>query len=171
MRLHHILVALCALLLCSCASGYGPNAGMGGVDAKMIGPGEGVIVVSGNGFTSAQRVQDMLMLKAAEMTKEAGHQRFTLLTIEDQGALDATKQGRLAEYIRDKARSTTSGPSLIKQDTVLWSKSMTTKQTRFGGGFFVVMFKDAAGVFDATAVARDAGSRLNKKASEIAKNG
>lgn len=96
-----------------CATQYGAPGITGGVESKMIGAGEGIVVVAGNGFTPAARVEQMMMLRSAELTLQAGHQRFSLLSIEDQGALDALNAGQLLNTYGRRQLAVTWGRRLV----------------------------------------------------------
>jgi len=146
----------CGILqfVAACATQYGSIGITGGVEGKMIGPGEAVVVAVGNGYASYQRMQDILMLKSAEMTTDAGFRKFSLLTIEDEGALAASKvsQAKLAEYARQKANTQGNfGPKLNTEATTVMYNNVTGPTVKkAGGGFFVIMYKAGnEGAYDA----------------------
>jgi hypothetical protein len=145
-----LLCVICfssALLLAGCSTQYGQAGITGGFTDKMISNDIGVVVISGNGFTSAAKVKAMLLLRASEMTLESGHRRFSLLSIEDQAALDAQKAGRLPAYLRQKAARGASKLELRTSQTLIYSNGITMNVNKSGGGFFVVMHK--GGAYDA----------------------
>lgn len=149
-----LLGAAFPILLLGCATQYGGLGVTGGLESKMIGNAEAVVVVIGNGFTSKERVQDMLLLKSSELTSEAGYQRFSLLSIEDEGAAAAVKvsQAKLAEYVREKANSSGNlGPQVRTERTTIFYNNVPGAQIdKSGGGFFIVMYKaGAGGAYDA----------------------
>lgn len=103
----------------------------------------------------------MLLLRAAELTLQNRHQRFSLLTIEDQGALDAQKAGRLSAYLRQKAARGQDGPNVAISQTIVTSGGFSTVIDKAGGGFFVVMYKGGGGgAYDARAIVADLRPKL-----------
>jgi hypothetical protein len=84
-----ILVAALAIGLAGCATPYTGGMGFaGGVDAEQITSDIYRIKARGNGYTSRSRVQDFVLLKAAETTLAAGRTHFIL-----GGSEDATRHG------------------------------------------------------------------------------
>ncbi len=159
------LVLSSAVVLAGCSTQYGQTGVTGGYSDKMISDDAGVVVVSGNGFTSPGKVRSMLLLRAAEMTLESGHQRFSLLTIEDEAALEAQKAGRLPAYLRQKAARGAPAPVLRTEQTTIYNAAASLDIKKSGGGFFVVMYKSGAGgTFDARKLAADLGPKLRQKA-------
>ncbi|MEQ1718524.1 MAG: hypothetical protein ABL907_21490 [Hyphomicrobium sp.] len=162
-------VLICGALqaaLTACATQYGGIGITGGVEGKMIGSGEAVVVVMGNGFASYQTMQDILLLKSAEMTTGAGFQRFLLLSIEDEGAAAASKvsQEKLAEYVRQKAAVSGNEGAQLRTETtrLLHSSGATATINKSGGGFFVVMYKAGKeGSYDAGELARALKAKLS----------
>lgn len=147
-------VILTAFLVTGCASPYAPNTGLGGVDAKMIGPSEGVVVVQTNAATGAARAQQMLLARSAELTLAAGMKRFSLLTIEDPKALEAQKAGRLADYLRQSAGRSSGQATVLSEKTQMTVNRANIEHTRHGGGFFVVMYDSSGGAYDAGEIAK-----------------
>src|SRR5690349_18439285 len=77
-----------AIGLAGCATPYTGGMGFaGGVDAEQITSDIYRIKARGNGYTSRSRVQDFVLLKAAETTLAAGKTHFIL-----GGSEDATTQ-------------------------------------------------------------------------------
>lgn len=152
--------------LAACGTQYGQLGVTGGYTDKMISNDTGVVVVSGNGFTAPARVESMLMLRASEITLASGHQRFSLLTIEDQAALDAQKAGRLPAYLREKAARGAPKPSLLTERTTVSGRHGSIDINKSGGGFFVVMYKGSGGAYDARKLAAELRPKLQAAASE-----
>jgi hypothetical protein len=144
-KLFRAIIFSFSIAVAGCATKYQEMGLTGGFTDKMIDQNTGIVVISGNGFTSEEKVRSMLMLRASEMTVQNGHQRFSLLTIEDQGALDAQKAGKLAAYLREKAARENFGPRLTTATTTVFSTYATLPINKSGGGFFVVMYKGNEG--------------------------
>jgi hypothetical protein len=158
-----------AMALTGCGTQYGQLGVTGGFTDKMISENTGVVVVSGNAFASTGKIESILMLRAAEMTLQSGHQRFSLLTIEDQAALDAQRAGRLPAYLRAKAAQGNFGPRLRTEHTTVSSQYATFELNKSGGGFFVVMYKAAeGGAYDARKLVAELRPKLEPRANEQA---
>jgi hypothetical protein len=81
---------LAAVLLCGCATRYQDMGLTGGVGAQQITADTFRIISRGNGFTTAETVQDYILLKAAEVTQSAGATHFAIVS-----AADATRVGSI----------------------------------------------------------------------------
>jgi hypothetical protein len=155
-----------AMALTGCATQYGQEGVTGGFIDKMTSENTGVVVVGGNAFASTKKIESILMLRAAEMTLQSGHQRFSLLTIEDQAALDAQRAGRLPAYLRAKAAQGNFGPRLRTEHTTVSSQYATVEFKKSGGGFFVVMYKAAeGGAYDARTLVAELRPKLQAETS------
>ena len=152
---------LAALTLQGCATQYGQVGISGGYIDKIIDEDVALVVVAGNGFTSPSRVQAMVMLRAAELTIQQGHQRFSLFTIEDQAALDAQRAGRLAAYLRQKAAEN-DGPRLMTlRTTVFNAVAGRRRHQEVGRRNFVLMFKGVGrGAYDARTLVAELRPKL-----------
>jgi hypothetical protein len=87
-RLGVLQSALIALVLCACATRYQEMGLTGGVTSQQMSGDTFRIISRGNGFTTAERVQDYTLLKAAEVTQSVGATHFMVV-----GAADATRVG------------------------------------------------------------------------------
>src|SRR4051794_6818971 len=101
-----IVVALgLAVALAGCQTQYGEmNPITGGVTAEQVTTDVYRISAKGNGYTSAARVQDFVLLKAAETTLAAGATHFALVgaqntsemgSIQMPGSFNATRYGNV----------------------------------------------------------------------------
>jgi hypothetical protein len=81
------LLLLAALLLAGCQTKYQETGLTGGYKDKQLGPDRYQISASGNGYTSEQRIADMMMLRAAELTLQHGYARWLLRPHADPGRL------------------------------------------------------------------------------------
>ena len=86
MRVRFLIVGL-GLILSACASPtpYQRNGLSGGYSEEQTGRRTWVVKVEGNIYTSPDRVQNMLILRAADLTLEQGFQYFRILGWFDVG--------------------------------------------------------------------------------------
>ena len=75
---------LLVVALGGCATKYQEMGFTGGVSAEPVLTDVYRIVARGNGYTSADRVQDFVLLKAAETTLEAGSNYFMIINQSDR---------------------------------------------------------------------------------------
>ena len=68
-----------AIALAGCATGYHPQGFSGGYSELQLNADTFKIIVSGNGYTSKERAQNIAVLRACELTLEHGGERFVLL--------------------------------------------------------------------------------------------
>lgn len=73
------LLLVIPLLLAGCVTTYGPYGLTGGYSESMRGDNVYVILFEGNGFTRPVQVEEMAMLRAAELTLAKGANYFTIL--------------------------------------------------------------------------------------------
>lgn len=140
-----LCVVSCSAALIGCATQYGELGITGGYADKMYSEDTGVLVVSGNGFTSEEKVSAMVMLRASEMTLQKGRQRFSLLSAPDQAALDAEKAGRLPAHLREKAKLQKTEVKLITEHTTTYSQYLTLSNKKSTGAFYIVMYRGREG--------------------------
>jgi hypothetical protein len=79
-----ILAAAVAVALSGCATPYQSMGFTGGVEAQQVLQDTWRIVARGNGYTSATRIQDYVLLKAAETTIANGGTHFVVLNSADR---------------------------------------------------------------------------------------
>jgi hypothetical protein len=82
--LRYIVIIACAALLVGCATKYQDMGFTGGVAAEPVMTDVYRIIARGNGYTSADRVQDFVLLKAAETTLSAGGNYFVVIDEKDR---------------------------------------------------------------------------------------
>jgi hypothetical protein len=97
------LVVVVPMLVAGCATPYQEMGFLGGVKAQQITATSYRIVSRGNGYTARTDVQDYVLLKAAETTKEAGYTHFALVS-----AADASQVSYDTSYGRGWATTSTS---------------------------------------------------------------
>jgi len=134
---------LFVLLLTGCATSYGRIGMFGGVVSAKMEKDVHIVAVSGNSYTSLQRVQQMGLLKSAEITLENGYQYF-LMVADDPKAKEAHEQGKLREYALAAGTSASSQVSTLKQQPArrLYHNGLSIPiGAKSGGSFVVVMLK------------------------------
>jgi hypothetical protein len=95
MRLCALLMA--AAMLGGCATKYQEMGFTGGVEAEPVMTDVFRIVARGNGYTSADRVQDFALMKAAETTLAAGGNYFVILGGNDRTQVDVGQTPGIAQ--------------------------------------------------------------------------
>jgi hypothetical protein len=75
--------AILLLSLVSCATPYQQNGLLGGVEVTPLQPDTYRINARGNGFSSAARMQDFILLKAAELARGNHFTHFVILSEND----------------------------------------------------------------------------------------
>lgn len=88
----HFLVGLACALVVGCATGYQPNGWSGGFSEIPLASDAYQISVNGNGYTRADRVNEMALLRGAELTRDNGFNYFVVLN--------------LSEYTRESSTTT-----------------------------------------------------------------
>jgi uncharacterized lipoprotein len=75
--------ALILVTLAACSTGYQEMGLTGGVKAEQMSADTFRVTARGNGLTEKTTVEDYVLLKAAETTKEAGGTHFVIINAED----------------------------------------------------------------------------------------
>jgi hypothetical protein len=74
------VACLCVgLLLGACQTGYQKTSFTGGFDEIKLSEDSYRISVSGNGFTSTERAEEIALLRASELTISSGYDRFIVV--------------------------------------------------------------------------------------------
>jgi hypothetical protein len=76
------VVALSALA--GCETPYQERSIFGGVSAERVDSNTYRITGDGNGYTSAARVREFILLKSAETARSAGFTHFTIVGVKDE---------------------------------------------------------------------------------------
>jgi hypothetical protein len=84
-------------LLGGCSTKYQEMGFMGGVSAEPVMTDVYRIVARGNGYTSADRVQDFVLLKAAETTLAAGGNYLVIVNQSDRTKVDVGQTAGMAQ--------------------------------------------------------------------------
>jgi hypothetical protein len=74
---------MCCVFLVGCATAYKPNGFAGGFSDTQLAPDVFRVNFRGNGYTSAERVQNFAMLRAAELALEHGYSHFAIINEQD----------------------------------------------------------------------------------------
>jgi hypothetical protein len=89
MKIKNLVGYSLALILTSCASSYGPECMTGGYDNKTISKGVYAATFAGNGYTDKARTDDLALLRACEVAKSDGYQKFEVLKSYTGSIMDA----------------------------------------------------------------------------------
>lgn len=158
MHLKIIVIFFAVQLLTSCSTGYKEMGFGGGVTAEQVSSDTFRIKARGNGFTSKSKVEDFVMMKAAEITLQSGGTHFFLSNTRD-ASRNATIQS--PTYV-DTVRTRHGAHSVIKGGEI-------TSIYNPGQDSFVkiLLIKEGevipSGVYSAKEVVQFTGARLNKK--------
>lgn len=119
-----LVLSAAALSLAACATPYGEMGLMGGVDATPIAGGMYRISARGNAYTDPARIQDFVLLRAAETAIEAGYPYFRI-----QGATDRSREGSFTTPGTSMTTSSAFGSATTYGNTTTgsaWGSSSTT---------------------------------------------
>lgn len=94
-----VLFFVCALVIQGCTP-YGPSGVMGGYTDTVLGGGYYSVNFAGNGYTSAQRVSDLSLLRACELALRDGYAKYTIL---------GSKGNISTDYAQTPGMATTTG--------------------------------------------------------------
>lgn len=86
-----VILVIVALLLGGCSTKYHEMGFTGGVAAEPVMTDVYRIIARGNGYTSADRVQDFALLKAAETTLAAGASHFVIVDQANRTRVDVVQ--------------------------------------------------------------------------------
>lgn len=98
------------MLLIGCSTPYQPEGFAGGYSEVPLAADTFRVTVRGNGFTSPRQVQDMVLLRSAELTRQNGYRRFVVLGMND------TNQ-RSTQFVGGGATTTFVGSTAITNFT------------------------------------------------------
>jgi hypothetical protein len=155
-----IAVLLASTLLVGCATPYEKNGLLGGFDETQIAPNVWRVSFQGNGYTSSDRAEDLVLLRSAELTVQNGYSYFGLAS----SRLSASQMAYTTPVT-----TTTSASAYALGNTAYG----TATSISYGGNTnfvsmpsaknTVVMFKDrpdsASMIFDARLVCRTVGAK------------
>lgn len=75
---HAAIAAAIALALAGCATPYEPTGVMGGFEEVRVSANSYRISVQGNGYTTPERAEQIMMLRAAELTLQNGYTHYVV---------------------------------------------------------------------------------------------
>jgi len=102
---NYLLSILC-LLLAGCATSYQPKSYTGGYTDTKLDDDKYRVTFSGNQHTSADRVEEYALLRAAEITLEYGYSHF--VTVNESGeSVSRFSESRTGTVRERKSRQTT----------------------------------------------------------------
>jgi hypothetical protein len=132
MLLRCAVIAACAILLVSCATKYQDMGFTGGVAAEPVMTDVYRIVARGNGYTSPDRVQDFVLMKAAETTLAAGGNYFVIVNEADRtnvvsGQTPATMQTNVIGHTAFTTYSPGASYNIVKPGEAVLVKVLRLK--------------------------------------------
>jgi len=155
-----ITLALAITLLAGCATPYQKQGLMGGFEETQLAPNVWRVSFKGNGYTSTERVEDLVLLRSAELTLQSGFTHF---------GLAASRVGASQSAYTTPVTTTTTanvtayGNSAYGTANSYSSGGNTYFVSKPSANNVVVMFKgqpDAAGmVFDARFICNSVGPK------------
>ena len=80
---------LSASILAACSTPYGSMGLMGGVEATPLTTDTEMVVAKGNGFTDPSRIQQFVLLKAAQDCLAGGYAKFAFISAQDTSRMSA----------------------------------------------------------------------------------
>jgi hypothetical protein len=167
MSVARIGVMLVSALLVGCATPYEKDGLLGGFDETQIGPNVWRVTFQGNGFTSSERAEDLVLLRSAELTVKNGYSYFGFAS----SRLSASQMA-----VTTPVTTTTNANAYAVGNTAYG----TATSTSYGGNTYlvsmpsanntVVMFKERPNtesmVFDARFVCRTVGAKYKVTCSD-----
>ncbi len=156
-----IATAVAVLLLtAACATPYQKQGFTGGFDETPIAPNVWRVSFNGNGYTSSDRAEDLVLLRSAELTLTSGYSYF---------GLASARVGSTVQALTAPTVTTTSANAHVFGNTV---RGSSTSITTGGGTTFiskpsahntVVMFKEkpegTGMIFDAQFICTSVGAK------------
>lgn len=107
-------LVLMSLVLAGCSTPYQEMGFSGGVSAQQMTSDTFRISARGNGYTDATRVQDYLMLKAAETTVQRGGTHFVVISAADaSGTSQIVTGGTSTTTFNGKTATTNYSPPTV----------------------------------------------------------
>ena len=104
--LKNYLLSILCLLLAGCATSYQPKSYTGGYTDTKLDDDKYRVTFSGNQHTSADRVEEYALLRAAEITLEYGYSHF--VTVNESGeSVSRFSESRTGTVRERKSRQTT----------------------------------------------------------------
>jgi hypothetical protein len=129
-----LAASLVAVLLVGCTP-YQKMGFMGGVDELQVSDVTYRITAKGNGYTSADRVEDYVMLRASEIAISRGYPGFTVDSVADRSRVgEITTAGQ--------ARTTTVVSGGVANSTTTYTPATTHLVFKPGTAVFITLVRD-----------------------------
>lgn len=150
---------LVAYLVCGCSTPYQNMGFMGGVEAQQMTRDTFRIVGRGNGYTASTTIQDYVILKAAETTRQTGGTHFAIIS-----ASDASSSGHVV--VPGQAHTTVMG----NMASTTYTPATVHQYVRPGQDVYIRVFTIAQGqhpprgTFSADEIIQFVGSRVKRPA-------
>jgi len=161
-----LLSLIVGVFVAACQTGYSELGLFGGVSAQPIGGGVYRIAARGNEFTSETRIQDLVLLRAAETALQAGGRGFVVMGVEDRTEVSSwTAPTTVSSFGSYSGNASFYGNSAYGSGFGSSYTTITPGQTSVfvapGQDVMVRITRDVpAGAFDALAVYNAIGPRL-----------
>lgn len=157
-----VLAAISIAGVGSCSTPYGSMGLMGGVDATPLSSDTEMIEAKGNAYTSATRIQQFVLLKAAQDCLNQGYDRFYFISAED-----TSRSGAFVLPGQSQSYSTVTGyGNMATVSTRTYSTPGTIVPMVKPGATVTVKFirnsdPGSSNAFDARTIAANLGAKLN----------
>jgi len=151
------LIILLAIFLIGCATKYQQKGMMGGYSEEKILTKMYKVEFEGNQHTKAETVQNYLMYRCAELTKEHGYEYFTVVSDERHFDTEAVRPDRVPSF---STRTSMSGGT---RTTVNPDLQTASKSTNYTGVYFIKFLEDVEDKF------KDAVFNVDEVMAELGK--
>lgn len=145
-----LALALIYILLSACATPYQPVGFSGGYSEMQLNQDRYVVTFRGNEFISKNRVNQYLLLRAAELTQQNGYRYFTVLSANEQ---ERNRYVTTPTTTQATTNGMSTGTGYISGQTYVWNGTSnnftdvtvnpgrTYKHTRYENSIVVQMFQ------------------------------
>jgi hypothetical protein len=120
-----VLLAFISFLIISCATTYQSNSLTGGYSEMRLGENMFKVSFKGNGYTHAQRAEDLCLLRCAELTVNNGFRYFVIV--------DERSDSSISTFTTP-TQSNTTGNAYVVGNNVYVNATTTT----YGGNTYVI---------------------------------
>lgn len=136
MNIKYLCVLILALLFFSCSTPYQPKGTLGGYSEEKITSDMYRVEFKGNQHTKPETVQNYLIYRCAELTKEQGYNYFTAVSEEHHFDEQSMRPDRGVSF---QTRSSMSGGT---RTTVNPDLQTSTSSTNYTAVFFIKLLSE-----------------------------
>lgn len=154
-----VAIVVGLLALGGCATGYQPQGFSGGFTELQLSENVFKVDFAGNGFTSPQRVEEMALLRSAELTLHKGFRYFALA---DSRVDRTTSAWTTPAEAQTNFSATSFGNTMHGSATTTYTGGDTYFVNKAAATNVVVMFRDkpdGAFAFDAAMLCQSIGAK------------